>query len=259
MNRARIGVIYCAGLEELCSEGREFRVGTPYGPPPPMHLVTVGDADVAFVSRPGVEQSRPPHRINHRANIWALHELGVERIIGIDVVQRMGKRSRRKRLVVPDDVIDLAGRPNSTFYDEGLVVQIDMDQPFCREIRSVLLDSSANTGIEAEDKSTYVCVDGPRFRTPAEVRAIKTLGGDILGMALVPEVFLARELGMCYAALTVPFEEMRGKAGSASAVRFIETARNSSKTLRDIVTTAIKKMPSRRKCPCTKALEGTLV
>ncbi len=259
MNRARIGVVCSPGLEELCSEGREFRVGTPYGPPPPMHILSVGDVDVAFILRRGRGQTRPPHMINFRANIWALHELGVERIIGIDVVQRIGSRSRRKRLVVPDDLIDLAGRPNSTFYDEGLVVQIDMDHPFCPEIRSVLLDSSGNMGVEAGDKSTYVCVDGPRFRTPAEVRAIKTLGGDILGMALVPEVFLARELGMCYAALTLPFEEMKGKVDSASAVRFIETARNSSKMLRDIVTTAIKKMPFRRRCTCTRALEGTLV
>ncbi len=259
MNRARIGVICGGGLEELLPEGIDLRVGTPYGPSPPMRLVSVGDVDVAFLVRRDNRQSLSPPRMNHRANVWGLHELGVERIIGTDVAQMLGRRSRKRTLAIPNDLIDLAGNRDSTFYDEAPVVQIDPKYPFCPEIRSILLDSSRKVGIKPYEKSTYVCVNGPRFRTPAEIRALKILGGDLVGMTLTPEVFLARELGICYAAATVLFDEVAKDGRSASATQFIEAARNSSKMLKDIVTTAIREMPFRRKCPCSRTLEGTVV
>ncbi len=259
MNRARVGVMCGLGLESLCPEGRDVRVGTPYGPSPVIRLASVGDVDAAFLLRGGSRRTQAPHRINCRANVWGLRELGVERIIGTDVAQTLNEGSRGTELAVPSDLIDLTGRQDSTFYDEALIVQIDLERPFCPEVRSVLFDSSRRVGIELEESSVYVCVGGPRFRTPAENQAFRMLGGDLVGMSLAPEVFLARELGICYAAITVLFDGTRGAEDSASAIRLIEAAMKSSKTLNDIITTAIRELPGRRKCSCSSALEGTLV
>ena len=259
MNRARVGVVCGMGLEDLCPEGKDVRVGTPYGPSPLMRLASVGDVDAAFLLRCGSRRTTAPHRINYRANVWAFHELGVEQIIGTDVVQTLGEDPRRGDLAVPSDLIDLTERHDSTFHDEAPIVQIDLEYPFCPEVRSVLLESSHRIGIEPEESSVYVCVGGPRFRTPAENRAFRIFGGDIVGMALTPEVFLARELGICYAAITVLFDGTSEEKRSPSAIRLIEAAMESSKTLSDIITTAIRELPGRRKCSCSSALEGTVV
>lgn len=254
MNRAQIGIICGAGLEELSPKGADLRIGTPYGPSPLIRLVSVGDVDVAFLIRGGNRQSQHPHKINYRANIWGLHELGVDRIIGTDVAQKLGKPSKKRTLAIPNDLIDLTGSHNLTFCDEIPVVQINMDPLFCPEIRSILLNSSYKVGIKPYEKSTYVCVNGPRFRTPAEIKALKILGGDLVGMTLTPEIFLARELNMCYAAVTVLFSEFIRDRHSHSPIQLIETARNSSKILRDLIITTIREMPVRRKCSCSRTL-----
>ena len=259
MNRARIGIICGVGLEELCPEGTDLRVGTPFGSPPIMRLASVGDVDAVFLLRRGSRHNQPPHLTNYRANIYGLHELGVERIIGTDVTQMIDVPSRKSEFAVPSDIIDLTGRQGSTFYDEAPTVQVDMDHPFCPEIRSSLLDSASEFDIKVETDSVYVCVEGPRFRTPAEIRALKILGGDIVGMDLTPEVFLARELGMCYSAVTVLFDGNKGKKTVPSVVRLIEAARNSVSTLKEIVTTAIKEVPVRRRCSCTRGSEETII
>jgi len=259
MDRAQIGIIYGGGLEELCPEGTDLRIGTPYGPSPIIRLASVGDVDTAFLIRRGNRQGQPPHKINYRANLWGLHELGVGRIIGIDIAQKLGKLSKKRTLAIPNDLIDLAGSRNLTFYDEIPVVQINLGSPFCPEIRSTLLNSSQKVGIKPYEKSTYVCVSGPRSRTPAEIKALKVLGGDVVGMTLAPEVFLARELGMCYAAVTVLFDAFLRDRDSPSTIQPIETARNSSKMLRELVITTIREMPVRRKCLCSRTLEGTVV
>jgi len=259
MNQARIGVICSVGLEELRPEGKDLRIGTPYGPSPIIRLASVGDVDAAFLLRRGARQSQPPSRINYHANIWGFHELGVERIIGTDVVQIIDRSPRKSELAVPSDIIDLTCHRNSTFYDEAPVGQTSLEYPFCPEVRSILLNSGRRLGIEPEERSVYVCVDGPRFRTPAEIQALRILGGNLVGMTLAPEVFLARELGMCYAAIAVLFDEKGIGDHSPSAVRLIEAAKRSSKVVRDIITMTIREMPVRRKCPCSRVLEGTLV
>ncbi len=259
MNRARIGIICGVGLEELCPEGTDLRIGTPFGSPPIMRLASVNDVDAVFLLRRGSRHSQPPHLTNYRANIYGLHELGVERIIGTDVTQIIDVQSRKSEFAIPSDIIDLSGRRGSTFYDEAPIVQIGMDHPFCPEIRSSLLDSAHGIDIKVETESVYVCVEGPRFRTPAEIRALKILGGDLVGMDLAPEVFLARELGMCYSAVTVLFDGNKGKQTAPSAVRLIEAARNSADTLKEIVTTAIKEVPVRRRCFCARGPEETII
>ncbi len=259
MNRARIGIICGVGLEELCPAGTDLRVGTPFGSPPIMRLASVDDVDAVFLLRRGSRNNQPPHLTNYRANIFGLHELGVERIIGTDVAQMIDVPSRKSEFAIPSDLIDLAGRRGSTFYDEAPVIQIDLDHPFCPEVRSSLLDSARGLDIKVETESVYVCVEGPRFRTPAEIRALKILGGDIVGMDLAPEVFLARELGICYSAVTVLFDGNRGKQTATSAVRLIEAARKSVSTLKEIVTTTIKEVPVRRRCCCTRAPEETII
>jgi len=259
MDRARTAVICNIGLKDIYPDGRDIRLGTPYGPTPLLRLVSVGKTDTVFLNRRGNRESRPLSNVNYRAIIWGLHELGVERIIGTDVAQSLTGSQPREWLASPSDMIDLTKTRESTFYDQAPVVRINPKNPFCPEIRSKIISSCRSEGIEPESNVVYVCIDGPRFRTAAEMKAIAMLGGDIVGMSLAPEAFLARELGICYAAITVVSGGEEEDFIPNLSIRLLEAARSRSEILKEILIMTIKEIPVRRECSCARALEGTLI
>ena len=163
------------------------------------------ETPIAFLTRHGRDHHIPPHRINHRANIAALKELGVTRVLAATAVGSLRKELAAGSLVVIDQFIDFTKVQNHTFYDgeDGRVVHTDFTEPYCPQLRNSLASLMEKREITFISKGTYITTDGPRYETPAEIRAFALLGGDVVGMTNAPEAVLAREAGLCYANLSL--------------------------------------------------------
>lgn len=161
--------------------------------------------EVAFLARHGTGHSLPPHLVNYRANIFALRELGVERILATAAVGSLNLDMKPGDFVLVDQFLDFTRGRQSTFYDgdEQGVVHCDMTYPYCEEMRHIVERVATGLGIRVHPGGVYVCAEGPRFETAAEIRMYRQLGGDVVGMTSVPECVLARELGICYATVAM--------------------------------------------------------
>jgi 5'-methylthioadenosine phosphorylase len=164
------------------------------------------------MSRHGRDHATPPHLVNYRANIWALHKLGVRKILATAAVGSLSSNFRSGELVLLDQFLDFTKSRPSTFYDGGQqgVLHVDMTEPYCSALRQDIMDAAEQIGIAVNNGACYVCTEGPRFETPAEIRMFQRLGADLVGMTSVPEVVLARELGMCYASIGMVTNEAAG-------------------------------------------------
>lgn len=165
-NMTRVAVIGGSGLESLLQGTRQIRVGTAYGPAPLISVGTIGKEEVAFLPRHGPKHDLPPHKVNYRANLAALKKLGVERIISTNAVGAINSKYNPGDLSVPADIIDMTKTRAATFYDSSPVTHIDVSQPYCPELRRVMLDSSIGGKAKVWDNSVLVATEGPRYETP---------------------------------------------------------------------------------------------
>ncbi len=163
---------------------------------------TMGGRPVAFLPRHGRDHSIAPHRIDYRANLAALDALGVSAIVATAVSGSLHPEVGPGSLRLIDQFIDLTWGRASTFFDEE-VRHVDMSEPYDPDLRAALLDAARAEGVELIPTGTYVCFNGPRFETPAEIEMARRMGGDLVGMTGCPEVILARELGIRYASVGV--------------------------------------------------------
>ena len=191
-----IAVLGGTGQEALLSNSEQIRCGTPYGLPPPIFLGEISGKIVAFMPRHGVHHETPPHKVNYRANIYALHEIGVKRVIATNAVGAINQKYKPGDLVVPSDVIDFTKLRQVTFYDGPPVTHVDISEPYCPEIRSALIEAAKRSGTSVFERAALVCTEGPRLETPAEIRMFARLGCDVVGMTGMPEAILTRELEM---------------------------------------------------------------
>lgn len=254
--KAEIAVIGGSGLEKFMKRMKSIRVGTLYGFPSPIFLGELGGRKVAFMPRHGVRHSMPPHKINYRANIHALHELGVKRIIATNAVGAINPSFKLGDLVVPHDFVDFTRFRHATFYDESPVVHVDMTHPYCPELREALIEAAGKcVEVHVRRQAVLVCTEGPRFETPAEIEMFRRLGGDVVGMTGVPEVVLARELEMCYASICYVTNMAAGMQERLTAQEVTETARRAENVLRQVLKDTVRLLPKRRHCPCMDALK----
>lgn len=200
MAKGKIAVIGGTGFEKLFRNAEELRLGTPYGIAPPLSISKIGGKEVVFLMRHGPDHSIPPHKINYKANIYALHEVDAERIIAVNAVGAINRDYKPGDIVIPHDFVDFTKLRSTTFYDEAPVTHVDLSQPYCPEIRELLVKNARQAELRVWDRAVLVCTEGPRFETPAEIEMFRRLGCDVVGMTGVPEAVLARELEMCYAA-----------------------------------------------------------
>jgi 5'-methylthioadenosine phosphorylase len=199
-----VAIIAGTGADQLLEgEGRLRRVETPYGWAS-VRLLPLGRGEVVFLPRHGEGHAVPPHRINYRANIRALGELGVTAILASHAVGSLRPDLPPGRFVLPDQLLELTKTRPSTFYDgeERSVVHTDFTHPFCRRLRQMVLRVAEAHAISVYDGATYLCLEGPRFETAAEIRLFAQWGADLVGMTAYPEAILARELGICYASVS---------------------------------------------------------
>lgn len=186
---------------------------TPYGTVEPV-IGKLAKHDLVFMSRHGRDHATPPHLVNYRGNIWALRELGVRKVVATAAVGSLSPNYRLGELVLLDQFLDFTKSRPQTFYEGGQqgVLHVDMTEPYCSAVRQVIIDASEHLGLVVKNGACYVCTEGPRFETPAEIRMFQRLGADLVGMTSVPEVVLARELGMCYASIGMVTNEAAGIA-----------------------------------------------
>jgi len=212
---------------------------------------------VAFIPRHGVDHSVPPHMINYRANIMALKNMGVENILATAAVGSLHFDFKPGQYILADQFLDFTRGRKHTFYEGGEngVVHCDMTEPYCTELRQALMKAGEERDIKLENGAVYVCTEGPRFETRAEISMFKQLGGHLVGMTGVPEVCLARELEMCYASVCVVTNFAAGiSPGILSHDEVVEMMAEKIQELRSLIMSSLKYIPEKKKCECTTVL-----
>jgi 5'-deoxy-5'-methylthioadenosine phosphorylase len=198
---------------------------TPYGEPSgPLIHGQIGGRAIVFLARHGPGHTIPPHKINYRANIWALHELGTRHIIAINAVGGIAPDLHPGRLAFPNQIIDYTWSRGHTFFedDTASVTHIDFTSPYCEHLRSVLIRAASQTGIDAVTTGVYGATQGPRLETAAEIDRMDKDGCTMVGMTGMPEAALARELHMNYAACAAVANWAAGRGAGVITMQDIE-------------------------------------
>lgn len=236
----------------LLSDLSEESVRTPYGFIK-VQTGTYKGERIAFLPRHGQEHSIPPHKINYRANIWGLKALGVECVLATAAVGSLNPDMKPGEFVIVDQFLDFTKSREQTFYDGGEngVVHSDMTQPYCPNLRKELVSVGRDLGLTLHEQGVYVCTEGPRFETSAEIRAYRMLGGDVVGMTSVPECVLAREAGLCYAAMAMVTNMAAGIAeGPLTHNEVVEIMAQNTEAVRRLALETIVRSPSDSACSC---------
>ena len=203
---------------------RRESVETPWGKPSaPLSHGRLKGAGIVFLARHGASHAIPPHRVNYRANVWALHHVGVRRIVAVAAVGGIRSGLDRGAIVVPDQIVDYTWGRGHTFFEEALdhAVHADFTSPYCERLRAELLDAARRAGIDAADGGTYAATQGPRLESAAEIDRLERDGCDVVGMTGMPEAALARELGMSYAHCAVVSNRAAGRSMEGLSMEMI--------------------------------------
>ena len=255
----RIAIIGGSGLEDLLKTSKTVQLQTPHGTPPPMSIGFVGREEVAFLPRHGPKHDLPPHKVNYRANLQALKQVGVERIIATNAVGAINEAYGPGDLVIPCDLLDFTKSRAGTFFDSAPVTHIDVTEPYCNELYSILVECCRAIPVEARDKAVLAATEGPRYETPAEIRMFRKLGGDIVGMTGAPEAFLARELGICYCPVCFVSNKAAGMQQRLSAVEVMNVGKRVMPSILELIRRAVERIPTERTCRCGEAIHQAQV
>ena len=258
MEKAKFSIIAGTGLEKLKKDVKCFSAKTPYGPVQSLFMEKIDKKKVIFLPRHGSEHSIPPHKINYRANVYALREMGVERILATNAVGGIDHDIKPGQIVVPHDFVDFTKLRCATFYDEDPVTHVDVSQPYCPEIRKLLIENARKHDLQVWDKAVLACTEGPRYETPGEIKMFRRLGCDVVGMTSFPEVVLARELEMCYASICYVSNKAAGMQERLTALEVSKVSKQILPKIEEVLIETIRSLPLKREgnCPCANALRN---
>jgi 5'-methylthioadenosine phosphorylase len=262
MAGAEIGVFGGSGFYSFLEDVQEVEVETPYGKPSaPPAVGVVCDTRVAFLPRHGRSHELPPHRIPYRANVWAMRELGVRRIVGPCASGALRADLQLGEFVVCDQFVDRTCGREDTFYDSAPVTHVSAADPYCPDLRRLLVETARELGIPVRDGGTVVVIQGPRFSTRAESQWFQALGWDVINMTAYPEGHLARELELCYATVAMVTDYDVGVEGSepVSAERVVEVFGENNERLRALLFAVIPRIGFQPDDVCATALRGARV
>ncbi|MWG35478.1 S-methyl-5'-thioadenosine phosphorylase [Halomarina oriensis] len=240
---------------------REEDVTTPFGDP--SAPVTVGEmagTEVAFLPRHGRNHQYNPTNAPYRANIHALKQLGVERILASNAVGSLREDLPPQALLVPDQIFDRTSHRPYSFFGEGMVVHMGFADPYCPHMVDHLAESAGTATEEGAEKGgTYVCIEGPQYSTRAESEFFRAQGWDVVGMTAIPEAKLAREAEMCYATITgITDYDVWKQDAEVTLDEVLENAAANETAIKRVIDHAIEHLPDERDCDCGHALEGTI-
>ncbi|MGA2766772.1 MAG: S-methyl-5'-thioadenosine phosphorylase [Candidatus Bathyarchaeia archaeon] len=260
--QAEIGIIGGTGFydPQLINNGKETKLDTPYGPP--SDSIIVGELKgrkVAFLPRHGKKHTIRPTDVNSRANIYALKELGVQRILAPSTVGSLREEYKPRDLVFVDQFIDRTTRREQSFYTGPKVCHISVAEPMCPDLRKILTEVAEEMKISYHKTGTYVCIEGPRFSTKAESKMFRRWGSDVVGMTVVPECVLAREAEICYASIATVTDYDVWKDHPVSAGEVARTMKQNIEKVKSVIMETIARMPKERTCECKDALKSASV
>lgn len=253
--RADFAVIGGSGLYRLFTDPDLVEVSTDYGAPSaPITLASVGEHRVAFLPRHGLAHELPPHKVNYRANIAALRQLGVGRILAPCAVGSFRTDLGPGSLVIPDQLVDQTRGRTQTFYDafSDHAIHVSFADPYCASLRQQVVKTATDVEWIPQDGGTMVVIEGPRFSTRAESRFFAAQGWDIVNMTGHPEAVLAREAGICYAAVALVTDLDAGvtEGGGVTTEEVLTVFASHTDRLRDVLLAVITAAPLERSEPC---------
>ncbi len=258
-----IGIFGGSGFYSLLEGAEQREMITLYGRP--SSKITIGKIDgmdVAFIARHGEKHQYPPHKIPYKANIWAFKDLGVKRIIAPSAVGSLKKNIAPGEFLVPDQFVNMThGRDDSFYHDKA--VHISSAEPYCPELRQLIIEQGKNNGLKIHEKGTAVIINGPRFASRAESDFFRSLG-DIINMTQYPEMVLAREQEICYANISLITDYDSGLKDDPSIrpVTIEEVLRvlnENNEKIKKLLFDIIPKISGERSCVCASALEGAKI
>jgi 5'-methylthioadenosine phosphorylase len=258
--KADIGIIGGTGVYDpgIFKNIETFNMKTPYGKTSDSYLVgKFNGKKVAFLSRHGKGHKIPPHEINFKANIFGFEKIGVTRILGSCATGSLQEGYKPGQIVIPDQYIDFK-KTSITFYDTGDVTHVSLADPFCPELRKILVESCQTLGIDHHEKGTYLCIEGPRFSTRAESRMYRKFA-ELIGMTGVPEAYLAREKEICFAIIATITDYDVWAKKPVDVEEVIRVMKENQTKVRSILKETIKNIPEDRNCICKDALKGAKV
>ncbi|MBI2264746.1 MAG: S-methyl-5'-thioadenosine phosphorylase [Armatimonadetes bacterium] len=260
--RAEIGIFGGSGFYQLTGSVEEIKVETPYGPPSDtISLAEIGGRKVAFLPRHSRNHSLPPHRIPYRANLWAMKQLGVTRIIGPCAAGSLQKHVQPGEFVICDQFVDRTRGREDTFYDGPIVTHVSAADPYCPEMRRIAIEKAEALPNMVHRKGTVVVIQGPRFSTRSESRWFSAQGWEVINMTQYPECILARELEMCYLNISLITDYDVGLEGMepVTAGEVLEVFKRNNEIAVGLITEIIEGLPGEPSCGCGKALQGARV
>ncbi len=264
MQKAEIGIIGGSGLYAMPGliNVREDRVETPFGDP--SDAFVLGDLDgrsVAFLARHGRGHRILPSELNFRANIYAMKQLGVERILSVSAVGSLKEEHKPTDFVIPDQFIDRTFARVGTFFGDGIVGHVAFGDPVCSTVRSAFEKACAEVGVAATNGGTYVCMEGPQFSTRAESNLYRSWGADVIGMTNLQEAKLAREAEICYAtlAMVTDYDCWREGHDDVTVDQVVAVLHQNAENGTKVVRAAIAAMPTERTCACASALQYAIL
>lgn len=261
MDQAEIGIIGGSGFYSFVEPTRMVDVETPFGKPSaPVAIGELSGRTVAFLPRHGQQHQFPPHRVNYRANLWALRSVGVRQVLAPSAVGSLRPELGPGTVLVPDQVVDRTWGRAHTIYDEvGPVAHVSFGDPYCPRGRRAVLAARS----DVVDGGSLVVVNGPRFSSRAESLWHAAQGWSVVGMTGQPEAAIARELAMCLTCVTLVTDLDAGAEGGepVTHAEVLEMFAANIDRLKDLLATAVEQLPAYETddeavCPCRRALDG---
>jgi 5'-methylthioadenosine phosphorylase len=254
-----LGVVGGSGLYDIPDlEIRDsVKVTTPYGEPSDVYRTgRLAGRDAVFLPRHGAMHRIQPHKVNYRANLWGLRELGVEKIISICASGGISPQMKPGMITLPDQIIDMTNGRASTFYDGDEVVHVDFSDPFCPDMRRYIIAAATDAGVSLTGAGIYICTNGPRLETAAEIRTYAKWGADMVGMTLMPEAVLARELEMCFTCVAVITNFAAGITEKKLTTKEVmETMQSSAESVRMLLKALFSLDLESSSCGCRQTLK----
>jgi 5'-methylthioadenosine phosphorylase len=264
LQQAEIGIIGGSGLYSMpgLSDIREVTVQTPFGEPSDAFILGMLEGrKVAFLARHGRGHRILPSELNFRANIYAMKDLGVDRIVSVSAVGSLKEEHKPTEFIVPDQFIDRTFNRTATFFGHGIVAHVSFGDPVCPEVSAAIGQSCKDSGVVGKSGGTYVCMEGPQFSTKAESNLYRSWGADVIGMTNLQEAKLAREAEICYAtmAMVTDYDCWHPGHDSVTVDQIVKVLHTNADNAARVMKQAVALMPKERKCKCGSALQYAIL